>query len=1206
MSDMLWISVPGGFAHGNLSAQEKPLLRVLVVPRLDGGSLAGHGMAVWPPPALRTGTVRVELFRPGAGPTAVPDRKRDLAPVISFQTGVWERLVAGLAIEDATERQGTVDADQLAVHATSEDAAAVVDAFGQVASVNMDAEKEAQSKDFADQVRDVLQSEHWLRPEPPSIPSERLEASPRRPGFNRALSLLREHPTVLRALGLTFELKLDPRDVVDYAEGTVRVVWPGKPASLPAIVSPRTKFGPEFRPGSTDRVKGGMVTLDRTDAAGNPLWQVATVDVDVAVQRLREAARAHKAHPTAPPTLPALRSNGLQLILCGRGREMRERLIRAAGLRGALPDVLTADDLVLGYRIDVQHEQGSTEWFSLHQRFATYESHARRESDESLDDSSTAEGSFVIGQENALEEGHLKTNAATRDETGVHADEIVAGWRGWSLAVERPPVDGSPPPTPPADPGLNLGVSFEIPPNSLPPLRFGHDYTLRARVADPAGGGVELDDEVAEQHSTESTFYARHEPLPAPVVEYPPATDPEKLPPGESAELVVVRSDPMSGLDVTAYAGSHGYPLHDKRVLWPPDGSPELAEQHGKFDLEGDPAVVAYKTWQWVRRAFVEVGSDAGPEEGLAAGHEEEWEAAFKEAEQLRLPDPAAGGITVTRTDTTRPIHLQLAWDAMTWPNLPPRTLHLTTPKPGRPVLAWEGDRLVARLEPAQSLTVDLSTFPPTGITDQFALGTANPPEGAAKAFRKGRHPLVTPARPVTLVHAVQQPLRLPDTTLESSRPVGATFAELQPQSDVFDPQSTAEVHVTARWEDQVDVQRVEVTEVPVDTLTIDPSGPAQPTTLFRHEFGDTRHRTVTYTLKAISRFRDYFRNPELVDEFAVVKELQPVIVDSSARPDPPVILSTRPAFLWKETGDLDAVSHSLTRERSAGRIRLALQSPWHSSGPGELLAVVMRPEGANLDDDLSAYVSAAGGDPLYVSRGIPVGSPFAPQVSSGTGGVRVRLREAAADVIVKPHQPEYHKARDYWSCDVALTGNEGTPFHGVLVQLAVARYQPHSLEGLSLSPVVRTDIMPLLPDRTVRVTRLANRFQVTLTGPVARSGAGNRVDMVVERCSAPSGVTPGQVDLVAGRGSAITDVPSWRCAWVQEAKVKPVAPGYPKEWTSDIYPPPDTGALRVRIREVEFIPNSTSSVGSSLNSGTPDEITERTVFTDTVPLPEL
>ncbi|AZP22689.1 hypothetical protein EJC51_45580 [Streptomyces aquilus] len=1187
MSDLLWIPVPGGFVNG------KPLLRVLVVPRLDGGSLAQHGMAAWPPAALTTGTVRVELFHRDAGPSAAPDAVRSLTPVVPFQQGVWKRLVAGLAVEDTSVRQDGVDTAQLVVSATSEEAAAVAQAFHTAAKAKVTPEQGPQSGDFVRCVRKVLSSTYWLNPpaQPPAPPKERQQAQPPagKPGFHRALSLLREHPAVLRALGLVFELTLTPGDVTHYAGGSVRVAWPGKPAPLPVIASPRTIFGTDFRPGATPRISGGMVQLDRTDDADRPLWQVVTVDVDVAVQRMREAARAEDAHPSETPTLPYLRSSGLQLVLRGRGEEMRERLERAAARNGALPDVLTADDLVLGYRIDVCPTLGGTDWFSLHRRRATYTIR------QPLADGPPVGSPLVIGVADGPEEGHTKTNAAISDWTGLHADEIVASWRGGSLAVPRPPIDGSPPATPPLDPGLDLGTSFRVEPGSLPPLRFGRQYTLRARVADVAGGGLALGDAAADQHSTEPEVYARHEPLPAPIVAYPVATSPLGVPPGEAAERVVIRSDPMTGLDVAAYSAKNGYAINDKRLLRLPDGTPDLAERHGMFDLAGDPAVATHVTWQWVRRALLAPAPEAAPDEASEA------------AEQPRLPDPAAGGIVVARGDTNPPVILRRAWaDLEAWPDLPPKTLHLTTPEAGSPLLTWEAERLVARLEPGRQLTLDMSTFPREGITDAFALQLADPPEYSSKAFGQGRHPLATPARRVTLVHAVQHPLRVPETALTVTRAAGCTFAELKPQSDVFDPKSTAELHVTARWEDQMDGRRQEATDVPVQTLTIDPDGPARPATLFRHEFGDTRHRTVTYTLKAISRFREYFRNPELVDEFTVAKELVPVSVPSSARPDPPVVVSARPAFLWRQSGDLDAPSHTLTRERLAGRIRVALRPPWNSSGAGELLAVVTRPEGANLDDKLSAYVSEAGSDPLYPTPGLPAGSPFPPQVSSATGpDARLRLPEAAADVIVKPHQPEYHEDDGLWSCDVALTGTEGTPLHNVLVSLAVARYQPDSLAGLSLSPVVRTDTVPLLPDRTVRVTRLADRFSVKLTGSVSQAAAVNKVDMILERCNAPIGVTPAQVDLI-GFDATATGVPAWHLVALKSPTPKKIGLTRVREWTREFVPPPGPGALRVRIREVELIPNGPSQQNTVLKSGTPDEIKERIVFTDTVMLPEI
>ncbi|MGW0314032.1 hypothetical protein [Streptomyces flavidovirens] len=1177
MSDMLWIPVPGGFEDGG------PLLRVLVVPRLDGGTLAGHGMAQWPPSALTGGTVRAEVFLPGSAPPAAPDGQFDLVPRLHVQPGVWQRLVAGLPVESAGGRPPGPTEDPLTVHATSEDANEVARTFHEASKAEVIAQLGAASPDFAEKARDALVRDHWIRQDVPGPGSTTAEPTSGRPGFNRTLSLLREHPAVLQALGLIFELRLGPGALGDPTAGTVRVLWPDRLAALPEIVSPRTAFGSEFRPAASDRVDGGMANLDQRDRSGRPRWQVATVDVDVAAQRMREAARALAARADEPPALPALRSNGLQLVLRGRGEDMTERRERGVRNRGEAPDLLTADDLVLGYRVDVLPELGGDEWFSLHRRMAIYRVHERRP-DGGLSDDAT-----VIGGDGAdrglSEEGHLKANAAIHDREGLHADEIVAGWRGWSLAVPRPSFDTAPQPSPPPVPGMNISMSFEAEDGTLPRLRFGRHYSLRARVADVAGGGLGPGDPAADRHTTPPEFYGRYEPLCSPDVSYPEGADPARSGPGESVDHVVVRSDPLLGMDVEEFAGLMNHALNDERVLRPPGSTLAVVEQHGQFDRGGDAAEADRVTWEWVRRA-------------LAAADPEAAEGA------RLLPDPAAGGIVVARSDPNAPMPTR-AWEEP-WPDLAPKKLWLTTPSAGRPVVGWEGDRLVVRLAPAERITLDLSTFPREDIIDDFALHAADPPENSVKALRQGRHPMVTPARSLTLVHAVQHPLRPPDTTLTVVRDRDSTSAAFAPQSNVFDPRSTAQLEITASWPDQEDDVPHQVDDVPVDTLTVAPDGPARPPTLFRQDFGDTRHRTVTYTLRAASRFRHYFHDSGRPDDFTVTRQLPPVVVRSTARPTPPVVVSTCPAFLWKRTGDLDAASHVLVHERLGNRVRVALQRPWHTTGTGELLAVVVRPEDEATTVGLAPFVSQAGLDPLYPTKGIPMGAPFARHITGAAGPERrLRLDEADADVVVVPHQPELPPDGECWLGDVAFTGADNTSFNCGLVRLAVARYQPNSLDGLSLSPVVRTDLIPLLPDRTLRVTRLANAYEVKLTGSVPPAPAVNRVDMILERCTQPEGLPADKVDLIGF--DTVAGVPAWQSTNVRRPEPKRVGLSpVLKEWRAEYLMPPNAGPFRVRVREVEFVPNKEPRPGAFLQSGTPREVTERTVFTDTVLLPPL
>jgi hypothetical protein len=1151
MSEMLWIAVPGGIKSGSA------LLRVLIVPKLDGGSLSEHGMAQWPPSQLREGTVRVEVFAPGASADTPSALTRDLTPAISFQSGLWAKLTDGITVESGMSPQAPPAPAALTVHATSRDAQAIASTLKGASQTPITTELGHQSAAYANTVRTLLDT-HWSGVEhpvdrqaaatPPAPPAPPAATQPA--GFHRTLSLLREHPAVLRALGLVLEITLDANALPTLAGGTIRVRWPGHVAPLPAVVSPRTRFGAQFLPGSTANVDAGMVTLDRRGAAGSLVWDVATVDIDVSAQRLREAAVAMTARPGEPTTLPAMRSGGLQLVLRGRGEQMAERLDRATR---RLPDVLaedlTADDLLLGYRIDLLPQLGGSDWFSLQQREAVYRVHGR------LADGGISDQFTVVESPRQFEEGHIKTNAAIHDGSGLHADEIVAAWRGWSLATPPPPFDLAPHATPPSRPGMNLTMSFKVAPKTLPRLRFGRHYALRARVADIAGGGLEPGDPTPSRYQTPAIFYGRYEPMLAPGVALLDGVAPTELGPGETVEHVVVRSDPAGGLDIAEYTTRFDYRLDDKRQLLPPSTTLTIAEQHGRFD-RAEPRL----TWDWAQR-------------GMRGG----------------LPDPAAGGISVVDLGPDAPPVPAMNWQGQ-WPDLTPRTVHLTSMPSGRPQAAWQADgRLVVRVAPAERITLQLSTFPREGIIDEFAM-QANLPGVSMETARQGRHPMLTPARTVTFVHAVQRPLRAPDAVLKAHREPGQTYVTLHPDSPLLDPKSTAQLDITASWDD--------VTDAPVTSLVVDPDDSLQPQTLFRHEFGDTRHRTVNYTLSAVSRFRHYFRDSDPT-AFTRVSKPPPVVVLNSRRPAPPVVLSARSAFEWVTAGNLDAQGAVLTRKRLSTRVRLTLQPPWHTTGVGELVGVIVRPDG-DAPGSLEDFVSLVGHDPLYPSFGFLGGGPFAGDITSGSGVPRsLRIAEAGADAVVKPHAPAFHSDEQSWLCDVGFTA----AFNHTLVQLAVARYQPNSLDGLWISEVVRTDLVPILPERTLTVTRKADRYTVKLSGPISSATAVNRVDLSIERCRRPDGMPAEQVDLVEV-GDALDGVPAWK--ELTSFPLEPAGLSPNLHWASQVFLPNEPSEFRLRIREVELLPNSVAQPGIGLKTGTAGEVKERTVFTDIVALPRL
>jgi hypothetical protein len=146
------------------------------------------------------------------------------------------------------------------------------------------------------------------------------------------------------------------------------------------------------------------------------------------------------------------------------------------------------------------------------------------------------------------------------------------------------------------------------------------------------------------------------------------------------------------------------------------------------------------------------------------------------------------------------------------------------------------------------------------------------------------------------------------------------------------------------------------------------------------------------------------------------------------------------------------------------------------------------------------------------------------------------------------------------------------------LVQLALARFQRASLPGLAISPVVRTDFVPVLPDRTVTISVTGAEITVLLQGLAPSGPRRNRVDAVLERRADPAAATGA---LTVGADGT----------WEQIA----VASGGVDQSLQLTNP---GGEVRVRVREVEMIGRDTSPA-----FGTVQELEERVVFTDVVVL---
>ena len=113
----------------------------------------------------------------------------------------------------------------------------------------------------------------------------------------------------------------------------------------------------------------------------------------------------------------------------------------------------------------------------------------------------------------------------------LYLSESLFRWEGWSLCVPRPVTrlnTGNIPEKyrPQTDTEFQMESSFSVVKGSLPSLRFGNKYGLRARVVDLAGNSITLEEandiinNDGYSNATPLQSYLRFEPISAPAIVY--------------------------------------------------------------------------------------------------------------------------------------------------------------------------------------------------------------------------------------------------------------------------------------------------------------------------------------------------------------------------------------------------------------------------------------------------------------------------------------------------------------------------------------------------------------------------------------------------------------------------------------------------------------------------------------------------------------
>lgn len=720
--------------------------------------------------------------------------------------------------------------------------------------------------------KDFLQLKRFHRP----APANAVHHVPTRPvpDFHQLVATLGEHIALMRWLGLIVDLEFEnPAPSRTPVSRSVRVVPDYPFASTDVDLTPLTRVavgGGAFQAiaGNNSRGKrlaNGYVRLDTPDTS------VIDFDHDGAAIKAMQLAETlqrsqHNGSTDSPAraALPALRSAGLTVAAANRAVQLHEGLTRTNTLHDAVANgsgELFAEDLVRGYRFDVW-TQSKQSWRSLTARRIRYT--FRR-------DNTTLAFN---------DEGYVGTGATSSSVVGAANDffvpETLMRWAGWSLSVPRPGRTMGH-----DDTGVRMDTftsrNGDVPINeapfstfptarALPILRFGETYRVRARVVDLAGNDVGFVRDTpatdtaafAAQRASAPLRYGRFEPVPSPVALL-------RDRPGEKETVgrIVLYSDwNTPDADIAAT---------DRHIL-PDKGAQLLAEVDGRFDRDGapDPSIAVWR----------EIGNrdqrDLGPDATEAAVFSGDG------VPVPYLPDPHSVGARFRNLWSVEgPAAVSVPFREESDRFLDARSFRVRVMPPGGlagPEVRRDehGYLLVVPLPKAEVREVSLSSYLFDADVDKFGLVRwmqeyEFPPELRELVVR-GDHWAITPHKTLELVHAVRRPLALPVfRALLASRQAGRTYATITDTRFQFHRASTGKLDLHAKWTEPEDRGPGAPAPVPakpyeahlpvkIDRDLEDLADPAVDARVReRHEFGNTKYRSVTYTAEATSKFTDFF-----------------------------------------------------------------------------------------------------------------------------------------------------------------------------------------------------------------------------------------------------------------------------------------------------------------------------------------------------------
>ena len=459
------------------------------------------------------------------------------------------------------------------------------------------------------------------------------------------------------------------------------------------------------------------------------------------------------------------------------------------------PLILCDTDLVIGHRIDVS--SADQVFRSLHQRVSPAGYRFPRDT--------------TLQVKPAPDENWVSTTLGTETTTEAsqqRARPVLHRWSGWSAAAPPPglvldPLTGKAVQTPPSSPGpgpIQFVVDYQVLPGTLPSLRYGSRYVLRARQVDISGVSRDVTDgggtgeqpppiDFGRWSAVASPSLVRRELAPIPGVDDTPTQ-------------LVIKSE-LDGDDATL-------PPTD-RLIFPPVGTQQLAERHGVPD--GGAAVAAYADLaeRDGRSLTDDTTADPTTQERIVVEVLPDGEVSPGpvQVKVSYLTDPPAAGVGITGAPGV-PGTLVVPWPGA-WPALATRRLILAA-GPEATTLVGGDEAVEVRLPKAGWIDLELACTVKSPFLDHFGLvqvmREGRSPDEVAQLdalVGEGRFWLVSARKTVTLIHAVRVPLAVPEvSSLRAERRLDGRQAQIVGRLSV-DRASTRRVTLRGTWSDPVD-----------------------------------------------------------------------------------------------------------------------------------------------------------------------------------------------------------------------------------------------------------------------------------------------------------------------------------------------------------------------------------------------------------------